>query len=168
MDASHQSLLSVRTVLTFKKDDNVMASPHFREHATNNTMKFLIISLICVGAICPAEARLLVTIAKPKQTASKSVVALKLKNTFGEPIESARATLFLMDGAGKVVGQATQWVIGGTDDKPVLGADKETTFNFVVTNDKPFTKTKLSFTRVVLKGGKSADPAREVDLKEAP
>ena len=131
-------------------------------------MKTFIIVLICAGAVGSAEARFQVAIAKPKQTASKSVIALKLKNTFGESIESARATLFLIDGAGKVIGQSTQWVIGGANDKPVLGSDKETTFNFVVATDKQFTKTKLTFTRIVLEGGKTADPTREVDLKDSP
>ena len=47
-----------------------------------------------------------------KQVGTRVVVKLTLKNTFKERIESARATLFLLNDGGKVVGQATHWVIG--------------------------------------------------------
>jgi hypothetical protein len=82
-------------------------------------------------------------------------------------VESARAQVFLINDQGKVVGQAARWVIGGTKDKPALSPDKETTFNFVVQTDKPFKKSKVSFTRVVLEGGKLADVNKEVQIQNA-
>ncbi|MEW6306013.1 MAG: hypothetical protein AB1705_21260 [Verrucomicrobiota bacterium] len=118
--------------------------------------------------LCPliAAAQLAVTASAPKATGTKSTVSLGLKNTFAEPIESARATVFLVNEQGKVVGQATQWVIGGTKDKPPLPSDKETTFHFVIPTDKPFKETRITFTRLILQGGKSVDPARNVILQQ--
>jgi len=62
------------------------------------------------------------------------------------------------------VGQSTKWVIGGTKDRPALAPDHETTFNFVVPMKKPFTQTKVTFSRVVLEGGKLADVAKDVSV----
>jgi hypothetical protein len=82
-------------------------------------------------------------------------------------IDSARAVMFLLDDQGKVVGQATRWVIGGTKDKPPLAPDAKTTYNFVVPTDKPFTKTKVSFNRVILEGGKTVDLSKDVSMEDA-
>src|SRR4051812_3194476 len=118
---------------------------------------FKIVFLIL--SICPllAEAKLSVKIEQPRTVGDKSLIKLTLKNNFAEKIESARAVIFLITDEGKMVGQVTRWVIGGTKDKPALAPGKETTFNFVVPVDKPFTKTKLSFSRIILEGGKIAD-----------
>jgi len=107
-----------------------------------------------------------VTVNEPKTTGSKAIIKLELKNTFKEKIESARAVVFLLDDQGKVVGQITRWVIGGTKDKPALASGAKTTFNFVVPTEKPFTKTKVSFNRVILEGGKTADVNKEVEVSK--
>jgi len=112
-----------------------------------------------------ANANLVVKVAEPKTTGSKSVVKLELKNTFSQKIESARAVLFLLDDQGKVIGQSTKWVLGGgKKDSPTLAPNSSTTFNFVVSAEKPFSKTKLMFTRIILEGGKLADPIKDVEL----
>ena len=126
--------------------------------------------LICL-AICllvtslPVNASLVVKVGEPKMTGSKAIIKLELKNTFTEKIESARAVVFLLDDQGKVVGQMTRWVIGGTKDKPGLTSVAKSTFNFVVATDKPFTKTKVSFNRVVMEGGKSVDANKSVEIQ---
>jgi hypothetical protein len=112
----------------------------------------------------PTFAALTVTVNEPKQVGKKVIIKLALKNTFTEKIESARAQVFLLDDKGKVVGQAAKWVIGGTKDKPALAPAAETTFNFVVTADKSFTTNKVTFTRLILEGGKMMDVNRNVEI----
>ena len=121
------------------------------------------IGLLLLGTTW-AHAQLAVTVSPPKAAGNKAVVKLELKNKFAEKVESARAVCFLLDEQGKVVGQATQWVIGGTKDKPSLAPDATATYNFVIPTDKSFTTTKVSFSRVILEGGKRADVAREVSI----
>jgi hypothetical protein len=103
----------------------------------------------------------------PKQIGRKVLIKLTMKNTFQEKVESARAQVFLLDDQSKVVGQAARWVIAGTKDKLGLFARAETTFNFVIQTDKPFTKSKVSFSRVLLEGGKLADVNKEVQIQNA-
>jgi len=66
-----------------------------------------------------------------------------------------------------MVGQSTKWVIG--QNKTGLEPKGETTFNFVITSSQPFTTTnltaKISFSRVVLYGGKLADAAKDVRIE---
>lgn len=127
----------------------------------------LLLAVACSLICQTSEARLSVEVAEPKQTANKVVVKLTMKNLFAEKVESARATIFLTDAQGKVVGQMTQWVIGGTKDRPELKPDATGIFNFVITTDQPFTKTQLLFNRVILDGGKVAEPngAAEISYK---
>src|SRR6266536_824058 len=107
-----------------------------------------------------AQAQLAVTVSRPKVVGQKAVVPLAMKNGLSDKIESARAVVFLLDEQGKMVGQSTRWVIGGTKDKPGLAAGATNAFHFVITSEKPFTNTnlaaKISFNRVVLEGGKLA------------
>jgi len=124
----------------------------------------LLILLLLSLLVATAQAKLSVEVAEPKQTASKVVVKLTMKNQFAEKVESARATIFLMDAQGKVVGQATQWVIGGTTDRPELKPDATATYNFVITTDKSFTKAQLLFNRVILEAGKVAEPQGAVEI----
>jgi|ERR1041385_58211 hypothetical protein len=112
-------------------------------------------AMLLAGANVRAE--LIVKADEPKTTGNKTVIKLTLKNTFQERIESVRATVFLLDDQGKVAGQGVKWIIGGTKDKPPLAADATTTYNFVITSDKPFTKAKVTLNRIVLEGGKLAD-----------
>ena len=85
-----------------------------------------------------------------------------LTNRYPEKIESARVTLFLIDGAGKVVGQSTRWVIGGSPDKPGLESSAGTLFYFVVDSDKPFKTNRVFLNRVVLSNGKVVSPLPSV------
>ena len=118
-----------------------------------------------------AQAQLVVTVAPVKVAGNKAVVPLAMKNSSGQKIESARAAVFLLNEQGKMVAQGTRWVIGGSEEKPGLAAGVTNAFLFVVTSDKPFTTTnltaKLSFSRVVLEGGKLADVTKTVTVSAA-
>jgi hypothetical protein len=113
-----------------------------------------------------ASAQLAVTVAPPKITGSKAIVTLTLKNNFTNQVESARAICFLSDDQGKMVGQSAKWVIG--QNKTGLESGATNTFNFVITSPQPFTTTnltaKISFSRIVLHGGKLADVRQTVTV----
>lgn len=119
-----------------------------------------------------AKAQLAVNVSTVKVTGSKAIVSLAMQNNFTEKIESARAVVFLLDEQGKMAGQATRWIIGGSEDKPGLAAGTTNTFHFVITSNKPFTTTnltaKLSFSRLVLEGGKLVDAAKGVVVGKKP
>jgi hypothetical protein len=125
---------------------------------------------IFIILLCPmlATAQLAVTVTPPKVVGQKAVVQLKMKNQLAAKVESARAVCFLLDDQGKMVGQSTKWVIGGTKDRPALEPKGETTFNFVITSPQSFVATnltaKVSFSCVVLDGGKVADVRQDVSV----
>lgn len=139
----------------------------------SKTMRNLCQSVFYAGLFCTitAHAQLAVTVSPPKLAGQKAVVLLAMKNNLVEQIESARAMMFLLDEQGKMVGQSTQWVIGGSHDKPGLAAGATNAFHFVITSEKPITTTnltaKVNFTRVVLEGGKPADVAKDVIITPA-
>ncbi len=124
--------------------------------------------MFCAASV---SAQLAVTVSPVKVTGQKAVVQLKMKNQLADKVESARAICFLLDEQGKMVGQSTKWVIGGMKDRPPLELKSETTFNFVVSSPQPFTTTnltaKISFSRVVLDGGKLADVRQDVSVSES-
>ncbi len=128
------------------------------------TMKILACFFL---GVLTTQAQLAVTVTPPKLAGQKAVVQLKLKNNFTNAVQSARAVCFLLDDQGKMVGQSTKWVIG--QNKTSLEPKCETTFNFVITSPQPFTTTnltaKVSFSRVVLDGGKLADAAKDVRIE---
>src|SRR5581483_7653430 len=101
----------------------------------------LTMSFVCV---LTARAELDVTISPVKITGQKAVVPLMMQNHFVQKIESARASVFLLDEKGKMVGQSTKWVIGGTKANPELEPDATNTFYFVLTSEKPITTTNLT------------------------
>lgn len=115
-----------------------------------------------------ANTGLAVVVAAPKIVGQKAVVELKLQNNLADKIESARAVCFLLDEQGKMIGQSTKWVLGGTKDRPTLEPKAGTTFNFVITSPQPFTTTnltaKVSFSRVVLEGGKLENVQQSVSI----
>jgi hypothetical protein len=127
-------------------------------------------SFLAAAMLCPmlATAQLAVTVAPPKVIGQKAIVTLALTNQLATKVESARAVCFLLDEQGKMAGQSTKWVIGGTKERPPLAPKSGTTFNFVVTSPQPFTTTnltaKVSFSRVVLDGGKLADVRQDVSV----
>jgi len=134
--------------------------------ALSRSVRQLLLSVALLSFVEIAQAKLSVQVDKAKQIGEKAVVKLTLKNTFPEKIESARATVFLLNDDDKVVGQSAQWVIGGTKDKPALAPKASTTYNFVIKTDKPFTKTKLIFNRIILEGGKQVDPTKNVEIED--
>lgn len=116
-----------------------------------------------------ASAQLVVSVPPVKVTGQKAVVKLALKNELPEPIESARAVVFLLDAQGKMVAQTAQWIIGGgTKDRPPLGPQKESTYNVVLTAEK-LTSTnltaKVQINRLLLKDGKAADLNQNVRVQ---
>ena len=115
--------------------------------------------------VATAHAALTLKVEEPKTYGQKNIVKMDMRNTFTNSIESARAVVFLLDDNGKVVGQETRWIVGGTKDRPPLAPDSKTTFNFVVQANKPFTKTKVTVTRLVLEGGKLADVNKDVEIQ---
>jgi hypothetical protein len=118
-----------------------------------------------------ATAQLAVTVSPAKATGRKAVVPLAMKNDFAENIESARAVVFLLDEQGKMLGQGTKWVIGGTKDKSGLAPGRTNTFYFVIVAGRPLTTSnltaKVNFSRVVLEGGRLADVAKDVTVIQA-
>jgi len=117
------------------------------------------------------QAQLAVTVSPPKVVGQKAVVKLAMKNNLADKVESARAVCFLLDDRSNMVGQSTKWVIGGSQDKAGLAAAASRTFNFVVSSPGTWTTTnltaKISFSRVVLSGGKLADVQRDVNVNES-
>jgi len=100
-----------------------------------------------------AHASLMVSVTEPKLSGGSSVIKLTMHNTFGKAVESARAVVFLKDASGKVVHQKTEWVIGGTRERPPLKPDKKVEFFITVPSDTKFEKTDVVFTRIILTGG---------------
>lgn len=127
------------------------------------------ILLLLLGTVM-AQAQLTVTVSPPKVSGQKAVVPLALKNGLAEKVESARAVVFLLDEQGRMAGQATRWVIGGSNTNG-LAAGATNAFHFVITADRPFTTTnltpKVSFSRVVLEGGKLANVTEDVKIEGA-
>jgi hypothetical protein len=134
-------------------------------------MSYLRQTLFCFALFCAtaAQAQLAVTVSSPKVVRQKLIVPLDMKNTFSESVESARAALFLTDEQGKMVGQATRWVIGGTKQRPPLEPNKVARYNFVIPGNKPFSTTnltvKINFSRIVMAGGKLADVIKDVKVQ---
>ncbi len=132
-------------------------------------MKFLKkLSFVLVGwmlSVGVAHAVLALKVAEPKNYSQKTIIKMDLRNTSTNAIESARAVVFLLDDRGKVVGQETRWIVGGSKDRPSLAADSKATFNFVVQANKPFTRTKVTVTRIILEGGNLGDVNKDVQIE---
>src|SRR5208282_2080870 len=126
--------------------------------------------VFCAALLCAvsASAQLAVTVTPPKIAGQKAIVQLKMKNNLTNKVESARAVCFLLDEQGKMVGQATKWVIG--QNKTGLEPKGETTFNFVIANPRPFLITnltaKVNFSRLILEGEKTVNPNKEVTIEQ--
>lgn len=113
------------------------------------------------------QAQLSVMVSPVKVEGNKAVVTLAFKNNLTNAVESAHASVFLMNG-DTLVGRGTKWVIGGTKNQVSLTTGGTNFFFFVIPSDKPFPKTnltaKVNFSRVVLEGGKLADPLKDVAI----
>ena len=129
---------------------------------------FCFVALLLAAA--NAYAQLTVGVSPVKLAGQKAIVPLALKNNFGEKIESARAAVLLLDEQGKMVGQGAKWVIDGNQRTAGLAAGATNVFHFVITSETPFASTnlmpKITFTRVVLEGGKLADPTKDVVIQK--
>ena len=75
------------------------------------TLKNFLFVLLLLPVVGRGE--LTVRVAAPTVVGSKAVVGLELQNGWTQSVESARATLLLLDEQGKLVGQPAKWVIGG-------------------------------------------------------
>lgn len=133
-------------------------------------MNVLFRILTGIASFCSiaTSAQLAVTVSPVKFTGQKAIVLMALTNNLAESVESARAICFLLDDQGKMVGQSTKWVIGGTKDRPKLAPKSGTKFNFVITSQQPFTTTnllaKISFSRLNLEGRNSVDLIQEISI----
>jgi hypothetical protein len=133
----------------------------------NKAMNKLFLAAILLRPLL-AGAELAVAVSPVKIAGQKAVVRLEIRNNFTNKIESALAVAFLTDDRGKVLGGANKWVIGGGQGKPGLEAGATNAFYFVITSARPFATTnltaKVTFSRVVLSGGKLADTVQEVTI----
>lgn len=129
-------------------------------------MKTIIMLCLLLLAAFAGHAQLNVTASPVKVIGQKAIVPLTFKNNLSEKIESARAAVFLLDEQGKMISQATKWVIEENGSKTGLPAGATNSFFFVVTASKPFPTTnltaKVTFPRVVLQNGKLADTTKDV------
>jgi len=136
-------------------------------HTMSKTMGIIFVLLCGVTAI---QGQLVIRVSPPLIAARKVVVTLSLTNGLTEKVESARAAVFILDEQGKMVGQATRWIVGGGQDRLGLEPGATNIFNVVIASDKPFATTnltsKVTVTRVVLDGGKLADLSRSVTIME--
>lgn len=134
-------------------------------------MKTAKITLLFLACALSAQAQLAVTVSPPKITSQKAIVELAMTNNLADKVESARAVCFLLDAQGKMAGESSRWVIGGTKDRPALAPKQGTTFNFVITSSQSFATTnlsaKVSFSRVILEGGKFTNPKASVKIQDA-
>lgn len=112
-----------------------------------------------------SHAGVVVKTSVSKKAKDKVDVMLQMKNTFGEPITSARATVFLIGDEGKVVGQTTKWVIGAAPGGPALRQSASTTYHVVFSNSKPFSSTKIIFNKIVLQSGQLGNPSQDVVIE---
>jgi hypothetical protein len=133
-------------------------------------MKLKIISLLAAFALLlpvRAGAQLSVMVSPVNAEGNKAVVKLDFKNDLTNAVESARASVYLLNG-DKVVSQGTRWVIGGAKDKPSLAPGATNSFFFVLSSDKPFARTnltaKVNINRLVLEGGKLGDAVKDVSV----
>lgn len=100
---------------------------------------------------------------------NKSVVTLSAKNTFSQPIRSAKAWVFAMDADGQVVGHKSAWIIQPSkndSESSGLEADAEGEFNIVLDTKRSMVSSKVTFTKIMLADGTSVDPKKHVVSSE--
>ena len=117
------------------------------------------------------HANLEVSVTEQLSAGNKGLVKLKMTNKFDQGVKGARAWVFLMDDSGKVVGNKAQWLVGGTEgnlekDLDGLEVGEALEASMVVDTQKPFTKTKVTFSRLILADGKSVDPRKFLKAPE--
>lgn len=133
--------------------------------AIKRVTNYLLVSLVFISmGIASSKADIVIKVGKPITSGSTTRIELEMENTFDEVIESARATVFLIDQQGKITGKAARWVIGGTKEKPNLAPGKKTTFQFVLLNGGPFITSRITFSRIVFEGGRVVDMSKSLDM----
>jgi len=133
----------------------------------NYLRKPFCVAFFVLSSAALVHAGLILKIAEPKTYGQKTIVKMELLNTFTNNIDSVRAAVFLLDENGKIVGQETRWIVGGTKERPGLSPDGKTTFHFVLQSSKPFAKTKVMINRIVMEGGRLADIHKDVQMESA-
>jgi len=131
----------------------------------NYLRKVVYFAFIVLSGAAGARAGLTLKVAEPQTYGQKTIVKMELQNTFTNNIDSIRAAVFLLDDNGKIVGQETRWIVGGTKDRLGLIPEAKTTFHFVLQCNKPFAKAKVTITRIVLEGGRLADVQKDVVME---
>jgi hypothetical protein len=133
-------------------------------------MKFSTIFFLALATLT-TSAQLAVTVSPPKVVGQKAIVTLEMKNDFSENIKSARASCFLLNEQGEMVGQSAKWVINANLNKAGLAAGGTNEFNFVITASQPFATTnltaKINFSRVILTSGQVVDMGKNVQIKNS-
>ena len=122
-------------------------------------------TLFAILSTLSLHANLEVSVTEQLSAGNKGLVKLKMTNKFDQGVKGARAWVFLMDDSGKVVGNKAQWLVGGTEgnlekDPDGLDVGEALEATMVVDTQKPFTKTKVTFSRLILSDGKSVDPRK--------
>jgi hypothetical protein len=130
-------------------------------------MKTFLCILFAVGSLGSAAlASLSLKVGDPKSNGGKVLVKLTITNTYSNAVESARAAVFLVDEKGKVVGQNTQWVIGGAKEKPALAPQASAVYYVTIATDKPFQKANVVFTRIVLEDGQVVQAGKGFEIEK--
>ena len=144
----------LRLLVAFKLLKNILTK----------TMKTLttILTLLTTSLL---HANLEVSVTEQTSAGNKGLVKLKMTNKFSQGVKGARAWVFLMDDSGKVVGNKAQWLVGGTEenlskDPDGLAVGEELQTSMVVNTQKPFTKTKVTLSKLVLADGNTVDPRK--------
>ena len=115
--------------------------------------------------IC-AFANLEVSVASLEGSSNKALVELDTKNTFDQGIKDARAWVFLMDAEGKVVGNQSQWIIGGdSSQKEPLEAEDSQTFKVAISTTSKPTTAKVTFSKIILADGSKVNPHKSLTTK---
>jgi len=116
------------------------------------------------------RAQLVVSVGPVNVVGAEVSVALWLTNGLPTKIESARANCYLYDRRGFSAGQATRWIIGGSDTNG-LAAGAVNHCQVLITADESLATTNLrariEFRRLVLDGGELADVTKLVRVTSA-
>jgi hypothetical protein len=133
------------------------------------TIVVILSVLISLAATVLAQP-LTVKVSPLKTIGQKTLVELTMTNRGTNRIEAARAVCFVLDQNGQMVGQSAKWVIG--QNKTSLEPNSQAKFNFVITAPHPLIATnltaKVSFSRLILQGGKQANPQDNVAIIPPP
>lgn len=121
-----------------------------------------------LGGFALYGAALDVVVDKPNVTETKAVVRLEIANHLGQMVESVRASAFLIDPGGKMVAQASRWIVGGNGTGG-LDPGKTNIYHFVISAGRnlPTNITaKITVGRLVLEGGQPGEVGKDVVVSQ--